>query len=57
MFSFYTPQRHQKNLRFSDVSRRYKKGTPGSNGLREFKLNNFYSIGEKKKKTELVLVG
>ena len=31
---FYTPWKHQKTFRFSDVFRGYKKATPGCNGLR-----------------------
>ena len=31
---FYIPWKHQKKFRFSDVFRRYRKATPGCNGLR-----------------------
>ena len=30
---FYTPSKHQKTFRFSDVFRGYRKATPGCNGL------------------------
>ena len=30
---FYTPWKHQKTFRFSDVFRVYRKATPGCNGL------------------------
>ena len=30
---FYTPWKHQKTFRFSDVFRGYRKATPGCNGL------------------------
>ena len=33
MLLFYTPLKHQKTFRFSDVFRGYRKVTPGCNGL------------------------
>ena len=35
MLLFYTPWKHQKTFRFSDVFRGYRKATPGCNGLSE----------------------
>ena len=31
----YTPSKHQKSFRFSDVFKGYRKATPGCNGLRQ----------------------
>ena len=36
---FYTPWKHQKIFRFSDIFRGYRKATPGCNGLRTLRRN------------------
>ena len=40
---FYTPWKHQKNFRFSDVFRGYRKTTPGCNGLNA-DMNNIRNV-------------
>ena len=44
MLLFYTPGKHQKTFRFSDVFKWYGKATPGCNGL--IKYNSMYYIFE-----------
>ena len=34
MLLIYTPEKHQKTFRFSDVFRGYRQATPGCNGLK-----------------------
>ena len=41
---FYTPRKHQKTFRFSDVFRGYRKATPGCNGLNIFQGISHKSI-------------
>ena len=41
---FYTPWKHQKTLKFSDVLRGYIKATPGCNGLKPIVVHWPFSI-------------
>ena len=38
---FYTPWKHQKTFRFTDVFREYRNATPSCNGLSKFKQINY----------------
>ena len=39
MLLFYTPWKHQKTFRFSDIFRGYRKATPGCNGLNSYHIS------------------
>ena len=44
MLLFYTPWKHRKTKRFSDVFRGYRKATPGCNGLNKMLNIDFHNI-------------